>query len=32
MSWDESEVDADLDDLYQALNNELQLQREAMKR
>jgi hypothetical protein len=31
MGWGESEVDADLDEIYAALNDELQLLREAMK-
>ena len=31
MGWSEPEVDADLDELYSALNDELQLLREAMK-
>ena len=31
MGWNESEVDADLDELYAALNDELQLLREVMK-
>jgi tRNA1(Val) A37 N6-methylase TrmN6 len=31
MGWPEAEVDADLDELYGALNDELQLLREAMK-
>jgi hypothetical protein len=31
MGWHESEVDADLDEIYAALNDELQLLREAMK-
>jgi hypothetical protein len=31
MGWNESEVNADLDELYKALNDELQLLREAVK-